>query len=501
MKSNLKLIVKNAGYSLTGQISGTLIRTVYHIIIANLLGAASYGLYSLGLSVLNILVIISVFGLNMTVVKFIPEYNVRRDYEGIRGVVRFSLFFVGGISLFLSILMFIFSKEIAVMVFKKQDLTIIFKIFSISLTIKSLLILLTSIFRAFKRLKYSALISDVIQPLSAFIIFLILFYLKFGIYAAIYSYFFSVGIAFIVGILLLNSKIDVKVFNSKARREGGRLLKFSLPIVFLYFMIRLLNRTDILIIGYFMQAKSVGIYAFCYRISYLLFLFWFSFNAIFSPVLSSLFTEGKIKEIDMIFKTVSRWVFTLTLPFAIFLIINADLILGLFKREFKEGVSVLIIFSIMWLLLSFSGSIGSVLIMVGEREKELYFTIPIVLVNIILNLLFIPVYGLKGAAFATMISILSFNFLKMVYIKKKIGIFPIDIKYLSPIMASFIPIVFLIFARVIFRSIGDNLIFIFTLITIELVLFIYFLILLKLPKEDFFILSEIKLKLFGGEKG
>ncbi len=498
MKSNLKLIVKNAGYSLSGQVGGTLIRTVYHLLIANLLGATSYGLYSLGLSVLNILVIISLFGLNMTVVKFIPEYNTRKDYEGVRGVVRFSLFFVSCLSLFLGILMFIFSKDLAVLVFKKQDLTIIFKIFSVSLTLKSLLILLTSIFRAFKRLKYSALISDIVQPLSAFIIFLILFYFKFGIYAAVYSFLFSLGIAFAVGLLLLNSKIDVKVFNSKARNEGLKLLKFSIPIVFLYFTIRLLNRTDILIIGYFMQTKSVGIYAFCYRISYLLFLFWFSFNAIFSPVLSSLFTKNKIKEIDIMFKTVSRWVFTLTLPFAIFLIINADLILGLFKREYEEGVGVLIIFSIMWLLLSFLGSIGNVLVMAGKREKELYFSIPIVVVNVILNLLLIPVYGLKGAAFATMISIVGFNFLKMIYIKKKFGIYPIDNKYKTPIMASFIPIIFLIFFREIFHNTKGTLLLVFFNIIIELLLFVLSLFLLKLPEEDSYIFSEIKSKLIKG---
>ena len=360
--------------------------------------------------------------------------------------------------------------------------------------------LLSSFFRGFKRLKYSALISDIIQPFSAFILFLILFYFRFGLYAAIYSFLFSVGIAFIVGLLLMSSKIDIKFLDAKARKESGKLLKFSIPIVFLYFTIRLLNRTDILIIGYFMQAKSVGIYAFCYRISYLLFLFWVSFNAIMSPVLSSLFTEKKTEELNIIFKTVSRWVFTLTLPFAIFLIINADLILGLFKREYKEGVSIIIIFSVMWLLLSFSSSIGNVLIMIGKREKELYFTIPIVIVNIVLNFLLIPPYGLKGAAFATMISVLGFNLLKMIYIKEKIGIFPIDNKYITPIMASFTSLVFLIFVRKIFPNIEWNMVLIAILILIELVLFVSFLILLKLPEEDFFILSEIKLKLFGGKK-
>jgi O-antigen/teichoic acid export membrane protein len=78
---------------------------------------------------------------------------------------------------------------------------------------------------------------------------------------------------------------------------------------------------------------------------------------------------------------------------------------------------------------SISGSTGLFMNMTGNHKIFRNFLFIAALINIVLNYFLSPIYGIYGAAFSAMITIMSWNIATLVYIKikfgKSIGYFPI----------------------------------------------------------------------------
>ena len=162
-----KKIASGGFVSLAGQSTGTIIRTVYHILLAKYLGAAFYGIYSLGFSILNILSTFSIMGLHLGVVRFVAIYLGVKDYERLRGILRFSLLFVLGLGIFIGFVFFWLSPYISIHFFNKPQLTIAAQCFSLVLPLYCLMLMFSFIFRGFQKLQFTVLIRDVSQPLVA----------------------------------------------------------------------------------------------------------------------------------------------------------------------------------------------------------------------------------------------------------------------------------------------------------------------------------------------
>jgi O-antigen/teichoic acid export membrane protein len=75
-----------------------------------------------------------------------------------------------------------------------------------------------------------------------------------------------------------------------------------------------------------------------------------------------------------------------------------------------------------------SGVSSSIINLSKYYRYNSYFTIAFGLMVIVTNLIFIPVYGITGAALAAFISSLSYHLIQMVYLYFKFGLFPFDLK-------------------------------------------------------------------------
>ncbi|HTB32910.1 MAG TPA: polysaccharide biosynthesis C-terminal domain-containing protein, partial [Bacteroidia bacterium] len=63
-----------------------------------------------------------------------------------------------------------------------------------------------------------------------------------------------------------------------------------------------------------------------------------------------------------------------------------------------------------------TGLNGIITITSKKYKYDLYFMLVLVIITIILNLIFIPVYGITGAALAAMISLVIYNLLRLIFV-------------------------------------------------------------------------------------
>ena len=167
-----------------------------------------------------------------------------------------------------------------------------------------------------------------------------------------------------------------------------------------------------------MSAESVAIYGVAFRFSMGASITLMAINSIASPKFAEKFATNNIQGMGKIAMQSAKIIFWTTIPLASILLLFPRFFMGLYGSEFLIGFEAL-----RWLIIgrvvnALSGSVGNVMQMSGQQNSYMNILIIGALINILLNYFLIPIYGINGAALASVFS-LSFWNLSMVYIVKR----------------------------------------------------------------------------------
>ena len=435
LDESLKAVAKGAGIIFVGTIIGKILGMVNTILLARFLEPSKYGLFSLGLTVVEILAIIGVFGLTSGVVRFIPYYHAKNRDDKVKCTIRFSLKFSLILSVILAIVLFLLSDQIACLVFKDNRLKFVLQIFSITLPFYTINQITPIIFRGFGNAKYRVLTQDImlrIIKISAFILFVYFGYLLYGALAA-----FTVGAIVTLGIsLYVVQKKLFPIFGSNIKTKdvsvGKELLSFSWPLVIGSFLYIFYAQMDRLLLGFFKTSEDIGIYAVAFQISYLVTFVIFSFAFLFLPIMSALYSKKKIQDFSSLYKSTTRWIFLITLPLFLFLVFfPEEIILLLFGSLYISGTIVLRILSLAFFISTLGGLAFDVLIAMGKTKFIMITQGTGAVTNIALNVLLIPPFGIKGAAIGTACSLIIMIIMELIIIYHLIRFHPYDRQYLK----------------------------------------------------------------------
>ncbi len=182
------------------------------------------------------------------------------------------------------------------------------------------------------------------------------------------------------------------------------------------------SRTDIIMLGAFQGAEAVGIYFAVSRGAQLIDFVTNAANNVLGPNIASLYAEGKSEQIQRILIKSSRTVSLTSLPIIIGLVVFGSWYLSLFGSEFSQGTKALIILCVGQIVNVVTGSVGLLLNMTGNERYTSISRGGSTILNIILNALLIPHWGLEGAAIATASSSILINIENTIWVRKKLGI-------------------------------------------------------------------------------
>lgn len=436
-----KQIAKGGGISSTGRLVGKGINFLFHLLLARVLGASAYGLYALGYNVLGISHTFSMLGLHNGIVRFGSMYRGKADKSRLKGTLLSALAISLGSSFVTAILLFFFADLIATSVFNKLGLAKVLQLFAFSLPFYVLMAVASYTARIFRRMEYDVGVQRIFHPLTNLIIVGMSFLLGYRLLGAIYGFLISSILSAILGLYLLWKIFPELISDLKPKYELRSLLPYSLTVLLVGFSQLLLIRTDRIMLGIFGLARDVGIYNAAAITAFQATLFLVSFNAIFSPIIANLYNQGCIDHLGNLLKITTKWVFGLTLPVFLVFVLFSKQIMGLFGSEFTIGQSVLISLGAAQLINASSGSVGLILIMTGFQKIELINSVILGGLNIFLNILLIPTYGILGAALATGLSIVLINLARLLEIYHLYKIHPYKLSYWKPIMAGLVAVI------------------------------------------------------------
>mgnify|MGYP003881284103 CR=1 FL=1 len=260
----------DVGFVFSASVIGMLLGFVITIILARYLGAEDLGLYRMSIVIFGIVTLFTTLGIPAAIVKYVAED--RDDIDRISRFISSGIITVLILSLVLSIILYMMSKEIA-KIFEMPKLAELLKILSIVFPFASINQVMLGLLNGLREMKKYAT-SLIIQSVLMVIIAPILIF-HFGVVGAVIG-FVSSTVLTSVFLIWICRRYFYFTFE-EYKQIAKRLLKFGSQ-VFSANAINWINyRADMLMIGYFLTATHVGYYAVAVSLSR---FFWIIPNAI-----------------------------------------------------------------------------------------------------------------------------------------------------------------------------------------------------------------------------
>ena len=415
-------LIKQSGISFVIRIFGQILGLLLTFIIARYFGADSLGDYVLAIVILRIFTLFSKLGTDIFSIRFIASFAKQGKWVSIQRFRNKILFIVIFSSIFFSCLMYFSSSHIANLIQANNEHIRLGAFFILPM---ALFMLHYQSLRGLKRIAEFSFFYRMSQAFFSIIfIFIISKFLK-ETSVPFYAYLLSL---FVVSVLALFSFIyhfkKCSVHNESEKIEALSLtyiLRISLPLMFAQLVQFLMAFTDKLMLGNMMTTHDVGVYFTAFKLSMIASVGLMSINSIAAPKFAELYGHKDLDGLKNISYQSSKVIFWITIPLILCFFSFPEFILGIFGEDFKLGVSALIFLSVGKLISSLCGSVGNLLQMTGNQLIFMKCLLCGAIINIILNLLLIPSYGINGAAISSMVSLSSWNILMVYFVKRELG--------------------------------------------------------------------------------
>ncbi|PHR44763.1 MAG: hypothetical protein COA32_14190 [Fluviicola sp.] len=188
---------------------------------------------------------------------------------------------------------------------------------------------------------------------------------------------------------------------------------------------------DTLMVNYYLSESQVGIYGTMFLFGMIVIIPARSLKSISVSVLSKSFKDNDINEITQIYKKSSITLLVIGGFIFVGVWCNMYSVYGYLPESFQLGKYVVLFIGIGQLFDMVTGVNNEIIAVSPKYKMNTYFILLSIVVGISINLWLIPLYGISGAALATMSTILFINLLRLITVYKNFGIHPFSIDTLK----------------------------------------------------------------------
>jgi stage V sporulation protein B len=384
-----------------GRITSAVISFFFSIILARLLQPHNFGLYSFSIVVASFFVLFTDFGMKSTMIRFIAEYISKGKYRKASTLTKLIFKYKIILILLTGTSVSIFSNQIATFIFNKPEAGFVVFFSGLLLIANTLLDFFNSLFSGLKNFFAVSLI-QILQNIFKFIFVIGLVLLGMSVVGAIVGLIISYFIAIVSASVIVYKKYNFIISKPKVKLNRKILLVFSIWVFAVTVVATIYGLIDQLMISNMLTIEDVGFY----RIA----LTWMSSIALLVPITTYVLypyfsgTTSK-KHLNLMFFNSLRYSAIFIFPLAfLFSAYSRPFILFLYKESFlptSSALSILVFVSIFSLLYGVTGSYFASIKRPDITAKVLFCTM---VLNAILNYFLIQLYGISGAAIATLIS-------------------------------------------------------------------------------------------------
>lgn len=409
------------GITFIASVISMILGFVITILLGRHLGAGDLGLYRMVCTIYGIAMLIGGLGIPVAMIKYVAEYRKdknKSDEVASSGVITSLLLGIG-----FSIL-FYFSSGIFERIFNMQGLSGLLKIlapvFPFALVGGSFLGLLNGL-REMK--KYA--MATIIQSVLMLVVSVVLIYWGFGIAGAVIGIVLSSA-----GSCLFLVRVSKGYFEFTLEgyiQTTKKMFSFGWKIIAVNWVNQINYDADTILLGYFLTAADVGYYGVAIGLSRFFWLVPSAIQTITYPVTSEYWANTNHRALQTMIDKSMKYTACILLPIGLGIGFFAnDIVTLIFGKSFIYVVFPLRILIIGTVIYGIIKAVGSFFTGIGRPDLSLKIDSAGAIVNLVLNISLIPLFGISGAAFAAVASFVVMAIL-LIYLMIKIGHININI--------------------------------------------------------------------------
>ena len=417
--TDLSSLASSASLMLVGGILGSSSKLVERIVITRVLDPGVYGEVALGLSVLALSTTLTVLGLNQGIARYMSRFDDERD---VRGLWLTGLVLAVGVSLVFTTLLLLNGRTIVGLIYDTPDSQALLNLFILAIPFNVGFYMAVGAIRGFENTIYRTYSQDLFYNGFRFFLIVALLVAGVGVMAVGYAYLAAAMATVVVAHFFLNRLLPLR---GGVNLYPRRLLTFSIPLVLAAMVSKVLGEVDTLMLGYFKTNVVVGLYDPAYQLASGLPVILSSFGFLYLPLTSRLDSEKNYDEINEIYKVTTKWLFIAGFPlYLLFVSFPYDTVSLVFGTEYTGGSDALWLLATGFFISAAVGRAQDTLAAIGYTRIILAVNTVAAVLNIVLNAVLIPAFGLMGAATATAISFVALNVIAFVVLWYTHGITP-----------------------------------------------------------------------------
>jgi O-antigen/teichoic acid export membrane protein len=411
-------VLRGSLLSIALRVAGVLIGYASHVIISRLLGVHGYGIYVIGLSWALVLTLPARMGFDQSPLRYATVYRETGQNASLHAFIRVAIGSVTLASIAIGSLFVLVGTAVGA-----GQLSVIIGAALLILP-QALLGVLSVIIRSSNRIFATQFYDQLLRPalLIALLVSLAGTTKSMGPGNVLAIHALAAFMA--LGIMIIHFR---KIFGPwrGVRRDyqGARQwLAVSMPLLVITFAQELLNQLEIILLGYFGDARQAGLFSAAWRLASLVMFALGTFGVLCGPLVASAYHRKDWAGLNRLVQFAARLATISAGAIIMILVLAGKPLLHLFGPEFDAAYRPLLALVVGGAVNSFTGIVAYLLTMTGRERVGMSIFCGALGLSLILNLLLIPWLGALGAAIASSAALSAWNLAMVFYVRRAFGI-------------------------------------------------------------------------------
>jgi O-antigen/teichoic acid export membrane protein len=442
------------------------------IIITRHFPTEVFGAYTLILVVVSFLIQISTFGLDLSISRFIAAGKDEATKEHFISTA----IIMRAAAILLACLFAWFGKPYLKLLLGESHLPSILAYMPLLFVLESFRALLKSILQGclfFPQIGITDLIASFINLILLFLlVYLIKGNITYLILAKAISSFLSCVYAFVSIPIKKKCSFQLDIFKE--------LIRFGFPLQITDTVWFVSNRIDTFVVAALLGPVNIALYEVARKIPDNSRLFYQPFRSVYYPFIAKLYAQEDRTRVSRRVNDSMRFVaFVTLLGTAIAVLFNKEIIRVVFSEKYLPSAPVFVVLMINLSLALICNVMGTSLVAVGDSKKPMIINLFNAVASSLGSILFIPIFGILGAAIAIICGTAISYLLHLYFLNKKLPL--TTIAYLKPVFLFFVWASLVILIKPVSAFMQAGLLIVFLLGTVFLSI---------VTKEDVLLLAE-----------
>jgi len=405
-----------------------------------ILGKTFYGLSNYILSAANVIMPLFAIGMQNTLVKFYSQCKSEKEKNQF---LSFTVLFP--ILLIIPILLIglFFYDEIVFFVTKKNPIV---KTFIWLIPFVALCMAYFEIFYAWARVHMHSVFGNFIKEVglrSFSLLALLALYFKW--ITAVDFIYLTAGIYFVafLATMFYAFRIRKPVFELGIPHNVKDILVYTFYIILSGSVANLLLDGDKLMLNQYMKIENIAYYSVATYIALVISVPSRAMHQIVYPITAKLMHDNKHDELNDLYKKTSINLQIVGGFVMLCIFVNINQLYEIVPKDYSGGIGVVFTIGLSKYFDLILGNNNAIIFNSKYYRAVLFLGVGLVVLTVILNMIFIPLYGIFGSAFATLLSITCYSVAKLLFVVKRMHLYPFSKQTLQSIAITFV--VFILF--------------------------------------------------------